>query len=165
VIVTEQKHQLCMTLPLTSSHHFMDSNSYFFLFHNGRQGLRRSPESSASTVTRLRAGRPGFDSRKRQEFFLFATVSRPAHTRWVPRVQSSEVMRPGCEADHSPPSSTEVKNEWSYTSTPHYAFLTWYLLKHRVNFSFTLVTLMASVCQLSHVMTLKSIDGFSPIFV
>jgi len=23
----------------------------------------------------------------------------------------------GCEADHSPPSSAEVKNAWSYTST------------------------------------------------
>jgi hypothetical protein len=26
------------------------------------------------------------------------------------------VKRPECEADHSPPSSDEVKNEWSYTS-------------------------------------------------
>jgi hypothetical protein len=24
-----------------------------------------------------------------------------------------------CEAKHSPPSSTEVKNDWRYTSTPH----------------------------------------------
>jgi hypothetical protein len=28
------------------------------------------------------------------------------------------VKRPGREADHSPPSSAEVKNTWSYTSTP-----------------------------------------------
>jgi hypothetical protein len=28
------------------------------------------------------------------------------------------VKRPGREFDHSPPSSVEVKNEWSYTSTP-----------------------------------------------
>jgi hypothetical protein len=28
------------------------------------------------------------------------------------------VKRPRREADHSPPSSAEVKNEWSYTSTP-----------------------------------------------
>jgi hypothetical protein len=28
------------------------------------------------------------------------------------------VKRPGCETDHSSPSSAEVKNEWSYTSTP-----------------------------------------------
>jgi hypothetical protein len=25
--------------------------------------------------------------------------------------------QPGSEADHSPPSSAEIKNEWSYTST------------------------------------------------
>jgi len=28
------------------------------------------------------------------------------------------------EADHSPPSSTEVKNAWSYTPPPPYAFMT-----------------------------------------
>jgi hypothetical protein len=28
------------------------------------------------------------------------------------------VKRPGREADHSPPSSAEVKNAWNYTSTP-----------------------------------------------
>jgi hypothetical protein len=28
------------------------------------------------------------------------------------------VKRPGREADHSPPSSAEVKNAWGYTSTP-----------------------------------------------
>jgi hypothetical protein len=29
------------------------------------------------------------------------------------------VKRPGREADHSPPSSTDVKNAWRYTSTPN----------------------------------------------
>jgi hypothetical protein len=29
-----------------------------------------------------------------------------------------EIKRQGCEFDHSPPSSIEVKNEWSYTFTP-----------------------------------------------
>jgi len=45
------------------------------------------------------------------------------------------VKRPGREADHSPPPSAEVKNAWSYTSTP-----LWYgaQLKHRDNFTFTL---------------------------
>jgi hypothetical protein len=28
------------------------------------------------------------------------------------------VKRPGREADHSPPSNAEIKNAWSYTSTP-----------------------------------------------
>jgi hypothetical protein len=36
---------------------------------------------------------------------------------------------PGSEADHSPPSSAEVKNAWSYTSTHQYAFMAWGLVK------------------------------------
>jgi hypothetical protein len=35
----------------------------------------------------------------------------------------TRVKWPGREADHSPPSSAEVKNAWSYTSTPQYAFM------------------------------------------
>jgi hypothetical protein len=35
----------------------------------------------------------------------------------------------GHEADHSPPSSAEVKNVWSYTSLPQYAFMVWYSVK------------------------------------
>jgi hypothetical protein len=30
------------------------------------------------------------------------------------------------------------KNEWSYTSTPQYAFMAWYLVKLRGNFAFYL---------------------------
>jgi hypothetical protein len=37
--------------------------------------------------------------------------------------------RPGREADRSPPSSTEVRNAWSYTSTPRYVFMAWCLVK------------------------------------
>jgi len=29
------------------------------------------------------------------------------------------VMRPGRKADHSPPSSADFKNEWSYTYIPN----------------------------------------------
>jgi len=47
-------------------------------------------------------------------------------------------MLPEREAGHSPPPSTEVKNEWSYTSNPQYVFMTWYLLKHMDNFTFLL---------------------------
>jgi hypothetical protein len=39
------------------------------------------------------------------------------------------LKRPGCETVYSQPSSTEVKNAWSYTSTPPYVFLAWYLFK------------------------------------
>jgi len=43
----------------------------------------------------------------------------------------------GHEADHSPPTSVEVKNAWSYTSIPQYTFMAWCLVKHRYNLTFT----------------------------
>jgi hypothetical protein len=61
--------------------------------------------------------------------FLFTTASRAAlgpiqpPIHWVSGALSLGVKRPGCEAEHSPPSSAEVKNAWSYTSTPQYAFM------------------------------------------
>jgi hypothetical protein len=55
------------------------------------------------------------------------------HVQWV-----SEVRQPVCEADHSPPSSVEVRNAWRYISTPPYVFLAWYLVKPRDSFTFTL---------------------------
>jgi hypothetical protein len=76
-------------------------------------------------VTRLRAGQPRFDSRQGLGIFIFATASGPGlgptqpSIQWVPEALSPEVKRPGCETDHSPPSSAEVKNAWSYTSTQH----------------------------------------------
>jgi hypothetical protein len=41
------------------------------------------------------------------------------------------VKQPAGEADHSPPSSSEVKNEWSYTSAPQYVFMASYSVKQR----------------------------------
>jgi hypothetical protein len=40
--------------------------------------------------------------------------------QWVP---GGKVNRPGREADHSPPPSTDVKKEWSYTSVRPYSFM------------------------------------------
>jgi hypothetical protein len=77
--------------------------------------------------------------------FLFTTVSRPA---LEPTQLASKGARglylvvrpPMSEADHSPPSSVEIKNAWSYTSTPQYlfvacclvnVFMAWYLVKHK----------------------------------
>jgi hypothetical protein len=48
------------------------------------------------------------------------------HIQSVPRALSLGVKRPRREADHSPPSSAEVKN----------AFMSWCLVKHRDNFTF-----------------------------
>jgi hypothetical protein len=55
--------------------------------------------------------------------FPFTTASRtalrPTHPpiQWVPGALSVGVKQPGREADHSLPSSAEIKNAWSYTST------------------------------------------------
>jgi hypothetical protein len=56
--------------------------------------------------------------------------------QWILGALSLGVKRLGREADPSPPSSAEVKNALSYTSTPHYVFMAWCLLKHRDNFTF-----------------------------
>jgi hypothetical protein len=57
----------------------------------------------------------GFDSWQGLRIFLFTMVSRTAlgptqpPIQWVPGAVSLGVKRPGREADHSPPSSAEVK--------------------------------------------------------
>jgi len=57
----------------------------------------------------------GFDSRRGLGIFLFTTTSKTAleptqpPIQWVPGALSLQVKRQGREADHSPPSSAEVK--------------------------------------------------------
>jgi hypothetical protein len=76
-----------------------------------------------------------FKSQQGLGIFLFTTTSRLAlgptqpPIQWVPEALSLGVKQPGHEADHSFPSSAEVKNVWSYTSTPQYAFKAWYSVK------------------------------------
>jgi hypothetical protein len=67
----------------------------------------------------------GFDSRRGMGIFLFTTASRAALVPTQPPIQwvlqgalSLGIKRLGREGDRSPPSSAEVKNAWSYTSTP-----------------------------------------------
>jgi hypothetical protein len=45
-------------------------------------------------------------------------VSQPP-TQWVPRSLSPEIERLGREADHSPTSSAEVKNDETLLPLPH----------------------------------------------
>jgi hypothetical protein len=83
----------------------------------------RSRISSGSIVSNYglddRAnGRTGFDPRRGHRIFPLTSVSRPVlgptqpPVQWVPGVLSPGIKaRPGREADHSPPSSAEVKNE------------------------------------------------------
>jgi len=82
----------------------------------------------------------------------------------IPRMLSpSHPMRTGREVDHSAPSSADVENAWSYTSTtPVYLnvvvlklsngdiFVVWYLFKHRYNFIFYLLSYPFVFFLLSH---------------
>jgi len=77
-----------------------------------------------STVTRLWAGQPRFDSPQGQVIFLFAAPFRPALGPNQPPILQVQlealppaVKQPGRKADDSPPSGTEVKNKWIYSST------------------------------------------------
>jgi hypothetical protein len=57
-------------------------------------------------------------------FFLLATTPRQAQgatqppIQWVLGALTPGIKGPGREVDHLPPASAEVKNGWSYTSTP-----------------------------------------------
>jgi hypothetical protein len=100
----------------------------------------------------------GFESRHGLEIFLFTTASRRSlgstqpPIQWIPGALSLGVKRPRREADHSLPSSAEVKNAWNFTSTTPvclhgvvlsysigatlpwplpYFFMEWCLVKHR----------------------------------
>jgi hypothetical protein len=69
----------------------------------------------------------GFRVPVRSRNFTFSTSCRPALTQsliqCVPGALSQGVKWPRREADHSSPTSAEVKKMWIYTSTPPYAFM------------------------------------------
>jgi hypothetical protein len=56
---------------------------------------------------------------------LYRLVLGPSQPpiQWVMEITSLGVKRPEHEADHLHSSSAEVKNAWSYTSNPQYAFM------------------------------------------
>jgi hypothetical protein len=64
--------------------------------------------------------------------FSLATASTPA----LEPSQLSIQWAPGHETDHSIPTGDEVENAWSCMFTPPYTCMTWYLVKHRNNFTF-----------------------------
>jgi hypothetical protein len=83
----------------------------------------------------LRAGLPGQRSLSpgRVKNFLFSKSSRPVlgstlpPIQWVPRTLFPGLKRPGREADHSLPSSDEVKNIGAIRILPSYVFMVWCL--------------------------------------
>jgi hypothetical protein len=110
--------------------------------------VHKSRGNSASIVTRLRARRLGFDSRQEQQ-----RSSLPYHVQTGsgahPASYTMGTTYPGGggglkwpmrEPDLSPPSSVEVKNAWSYTSTPSRVFMAWCLTKHRIRLHNTIIS-------------------------
>jgi len=71
---------------------------------------------------------------KESGIILFTTASRPStgptqsHIQWAPGALFPGVEQLEREADHSPPSTVEVKHAWSYTSTPLYVLMVWCLI-------------------------------------
>jgi len=74
-------------------------------------------------LTPVSAGTLMFGRDKRR--FLASTVSRPAlghsqpPTHWLPKELLPEIKQKYRQTDHLPPSSEEVKNEWTYALTAH----------------------------------------------
>jgi hypothetical protein len=106
--------------------------------------------------TKLRAGDRGSIPGRHSDGLFFSLrhrarpVLRPIQPpiQLVPRDITPGIKLPGSETDHSLPYSAEVKNAWSYTSTPQYTFMTWCLtgyvftawcfVKYKDNFTFHL---------------------------
>jgi hypothetical protein len=96
---------------------------YRFSFNQQVLEHSRSRGSSVNIVIRLWVGRPGFYSRQGFSSFRHriqtGSEAHPTSYTMGIGVLSLGTKRPGREADHSPPSSAEVTNAWSYISTPH----------------------------------------------
>jgi hypothetical protein len=86
----------------------------------------------------------GFESRQGQDIFLFHHRIQPGsgvHPASYPmgtRDSFLGLKGSGREADHSPPFSVEVKNAWSYTSTPP--------ISPHDNFTFTFTSRLIPGC-------------------
>jgi hypothetical protein len=87
----------------------------FMANHNFK--ISPSANSSVSTVSWLRTGRPGFDPWQRHSIFLSLCVQTGSGAHPVSCTMGTGgpfpggKARPGCDADHSPLSSAKDKNE------------------------------------------------------
>jgi len=115
-----------MRVVLTSIVYFTKNKSDFPLHLLGLPGQRRS-------------GWPGFNLRQEQwwDSFFIETASRAVLGPNQPPILwvSGALNWSGLETDHSPPSSAEFKNAWSYYPLPQDIFMTWPLVKHTENFT------------------------------
>jgi len=87
-----------------------------------------------SIVTGLQVGRLGFDSdRGMKGIFLFVLTGSELLFNGYRKFFLPGVERSGREVGQSHPSSAEVKNVWSYTSTPPYVLMAWCLVKQGIS--------------------------------
>jgi hypothetical protein len=95
---------------------------HFFLYGYGD----RSRDSSVGIATGygLEGREVGVRVPVRSRIF-FSPAIGPTQPpiQWVSEAVSSGIKRPGREADHSPPTSAEVKKTWIYTFTPPHVFM------------------------------------------
>jgi hypothetical protein len=97
-----------------------------------QQAFEGHTASSVSIATRLWEGqwrRSSLSLVRIRRFFIsrLALESTQPSIQWEPWAIFPGVKRQGCEADHSPPSSAEVRNGESYTSTSPYDYMVWCL--------------------------------------
>jgi hypothetical protein len=105
-----------------------------------------SRSSSVSQYTKILAERPGsILGRDNEGIFSLrhrVQTGSGSHPPSCPMGTGGafppEVKRPGREANHSPPSSAKIKNEWSYISIPTYVFMVWCLVRYRIRYGVVL---------------------------
>jgi hypothetical protein len=74
-------------------------------------------EARAPGTAVLYVWRPAFDSTQRQETLFYSTASRPALGPAHP-FPARGLKQPGRNADHSPPSSAEIRSGSAIPSPP-----------------------------------------------
>jgi hypothetical protein len=96
------------------------------IWHNGWHSKHLRSRYSDKLWAGWPRGRSSNPGRINNIFFTSSRValeSTQPHIQWVPWTLSTGVKRPGCESDHSPPASAEIKKMGIYTFTPLYAFM------------------------------------------
>jgi hypothetical protein len=132
-----ERNCILVTLQQTEVDHVISLNTYS---SNGSQCNKKNPvhlyvSRDSSVGIALGYGLDDWGSRVRflasaGNFSLHhrvqnGSLAHPASYPMGARGSFPGGKRQGREADHSPPSSAEVNNVWSYTSTPQYAFMVW----------------------------------------
>jgi hypothetical protein len=103
--------------------------NYAYIYKEG------SRDSSVGIVTGYGLDERGVDVRVPVGSRIFSPPRRPDRLwsppiQWVTGAVCPEVKQPGREADHSPPTSAEVKKMRIYTSTPPCAFMAYWLISY-----------------------------------